>query len=141
MKFSGVWSLNDFVEEVKVSLVGFNNNGLISSVKFFEIDDRNIYPADYQPGQPPQSNFLAHFDNISDNLPTNKVLLQVGYRLTGRLTYDDSELFAQSVRDTFYIASDSLRVVRLKKGDLNEDGIVNISDLLILGNNFGQRVD
>ena len=147
--FSGSWSFTDVVDDVSIYLIGLNANGAVSAYGSYSIGaDRNVYPSDYQTRQPTQDEFYIRFDNLSDSLPTNRVILQIGYRLTGTRQYRDSDLFAKgggtttvTVRDTVYVGSDSLRVARLKKGDLNEDGIVDVADFLIFTNHFGQRVD
>ena len=160
--FSGSWSLTDVVENVKIYLIGLNANGAVSAYGAYTVGaDRNVYPSDYQTRPPTQDGFSIRFNNLSDNLPTNKVILQIGYQLTGTRQYRDSDLFAKgggtttvtvrdtilvTTRDTVYVGdtgtgSDAQRIARLKKGDLNEDGIVDVADFLIFTNHFGQRVD
>lgn len=46
-----------------------------------------------------------------------------------------------TVRDTVFVGSEAAsRINALKKGDLNEDGVVNVADFLIFTDNFGKTV-
>ncbi len=138
--FSGSWSLTDVVENVKIYLIGLNANGAVSAYGAYTVGaDRNVYPSDYQSRPPTQDGFSIRFNNLSDSLPTNRVILQIGYDLTGTRQYRDSDLFAKGGGTG--TGSDAQRIARLKKGDLNEDGIVDVADFLIFTNHFGQRVD
>ena len=89
------------------------------------------------------------FDDLSDAVSTERVELRFSYKFLGRQPYPDSDIAFLSVRDTVYLPSDTIRVLseldstrvsHLKQGDLNEDGFINIDDLIILGNNFGSEV-
>ena len=44
------------------------------------------------------------------------------------------------IRDTVFVV-DSKRISALKMGDLNEDGVIDITDFLIFAENFGKTVN
>lgn len=46
-----------------------------------------------------------------------------------------------TVRDTVFVGSEAAsRINALKKGDLNEDGVINVADFLIFTDNFGKTI-
>ena len=148
--FSGEWGVNDGVTNVDFYLVTIGSDDIVSNIRSYTWRDNIYYPSDQADSSTPLfSDRWIRFDDISDEVSTESVELRFSYKFSGRQPYPDSDIAFLSVRDTVYLPSDTIRVLSkldsirvsfLKQGDLNEDGFVNLADLIILGNNFGSEV-
>lgn len=148
--FSGEWGTDDGITDLEVYLIGIGTDDIVSNIKSFTFGDDIYYPSDQTDSSTPLlPNALVRFDDISDEVSTESVELRISYKFSGRQPYPDSDIAFLSVRDTVFLPSDTIRVLseldstrvsHLKQGDLNEDGFINIEDLIILGNNFGSEV-
>ncbi len=147
--FSGEWGVNDGITDLKVHLIGIGADDIVSFIGSFTYD-KVYYPSDQADRSTPLlSNSWVRFDDISGTVPTKRVELRISYKVLGRQPYPDSDIAFLSVRDTVYLPPDTIRVLseldstrvsHLKQGDLNEDGFVNLKDLIMLGENFGSEV-
>ena len=83
------------------------------------------------------TNFVTKYDNVTNYEIDDIELLFVPY-----YNVPETFVYPASYADKAYISAgvDSRRINALKKGDLNEDGVVNVADFLIFTDNFGKTI-
>ena len=136
---SGNWGSNEGIKNLRVYLIGFGEDNIVTKIGQDGLGDDIFYPSNQTNNNKPLVSGWLKFYDISNAMPTEHVKLRVSYELSNDQLIPDIDAVTAflSVKDTVLSELDMARVSRLKRGDLNEDGYVDFSDFIIFARNFG----